>query len=101
MWFSWLPWHRTFVFWDCNAAGSNHNNAPRAHIAQLVEENKMTIFQGLLFLFFGVGLLLVNYRALTSGWLPFDAARRPCRLGDAKRDQQRFVHDWFYDLADS
>lgn len=30
----------------------------------------MTIFQGLLFLFFGVGLLLVNYRALTSGWLP-------------------------------
>jgi len=30
----------------------------------------MTIFQGVLFLFFGVGLLIVNYRALSSGWLP-------------------------------
>jgi len=30
----------------------------------------MTIFQGVLFLFFGVGLLVVNYRALDSGWLP-------------------------------
>ncbi len=30
----------------------------------------MTIFQGLLFLFFGVGLLWVDYRALHSGWLP-------------------------------
>ena len=30
----------------------------------------MAIFQGLLFLFFGVGLWLVNYRALSSGWLP-------------------------------
>ncbi len=30
----------------------------------------MSIFQGLLFLFFGAGLLLVDYRALRSGWLP-------------------------------
>jgi len=30
----------------------------------------MVIFQGLLFLFFGVGLLLVDYRALNNGWLP-------------------------------
>ena len=37
---------------------------------QIVEGSKMAIFQGLLFLFFGVGLLLVNYRALTKGWLP-------------------------------
>ncbi len=30
----------------------------------------MAIFQGLLFLFFGVGLLLVDYRSLGTGWLP-------------------------------
>lgn len=30
----------------------------------------MSIIQGLLFLFFGAGLLLVDYRALRSGWLP-------------------------------
>jgi len=30
----------------------------------------MSIFQGLLFLLFGAGLLLVDYRALRSGWLP-------------------------------
>lgn len=28
------------------------------------------LFQGLLFLFFGVGLLVVVYRSLESGWLP-------------------------------
>ena len=30
----------------------------------------MAIFQGVIFLFFGVCLLLENYRALDSGWLP-------------------------------
>lgn len=30
----------------------------------------MIAFQGILFLFFGVGLLLMDYRALSSGWLP-------------------------------
>lgn len=30
----------------------------------------MATFQGLLFLVLGVGLLLVDYRALSSGWLP-------------------------------
>ena len=30
----------------------------------------MAIFQGLLFLFFGIGLLVVSYFALDKGWLP-------------------------------
>ncbi len=30
----------------------------------------MAIFQGAMFLFFGVGLLLMIYRSLTTGWLP-------------------------------
>jgi hypothetical protein len=30
----------------------------------------MAIFQGLLFLAFGVGLLLVDYQSLSRGWLP-------------------------------
>ena len=30
----------------------------------------MAIFQGLMLSFFGVGLLLVDYRALRCGWLP-------------------------------
>ena len=30
----------------------------------------MVLFQGLLFLSFGAGLLLVDYRALSLGWLP-------------------------------
>jgi len=30
----------------------------------------MATFQGLLFLFFGVGLLAVVYRSLNAGWLP-------------------------------
>lgn len=30
----------------------------------------MIIFQGVLFMFFGMGLLVVNYRALDIGWLP-------------------------------
>ena len=30
----------------------------------------MAVFQGLLFLFLGVGLLLIDYRALSTGWLP-------------------------------
>jgi len=30
----------------------------------------MAIVQGLIFLFFGVGLLLVDYQSLSRGWLP-------------------------------
>lgn len=30
----------------------------------------MSIFQGLMFLFFGAGLLWMDYRALRGGWLP-------------------------------
>ncbi|MCW5582130.1 MAG: hypothetical protein KIS72_12385 [Luteimonas sp.] len=30
----------------------------------------MHLIQGLLFLFFGVGLLWVDYRSLSRGWLP-------------------------------
>jgi hypothetical protein len=30
----------------------------------------MAVFQGLLFLALGVGLLLVDFRALRTGWLP-------------------------------
>lgn len=30
----------------------------------------MAAFQGLLFLFFGLGLLVVVYRSLDTGWLP-------------------------------
>jgi hypothetical protein len=30
----------------------------------------MAVLQGVLFLIFGVGLLLVIYRSLTTGWLP-------------------------------
>jgi len=30
----------------------------------------MAIIQGLVFLFFGVGLLLVDYQSLSRGWLP-------------------------------
>jgi hypothetical protein len=31
----------------------------------------MALFQGLFFLFFGVGILIMDYRSLSSGWLPF------------------------------
>ncbi|MGH8514462.1 MAG: hypothetical protein ACREV8_11095 [Gammaproteobacteria bacterium] len=30
----------------------------------------MAVFQGAMFLLLGVGLLLTNYRSLTTGWLP-------------------------------
>lgn len=30
----------------------------------------MATFQGAMFFFFGVGLLLMTYRSLTTGWLP-------------------------------
>lgn len=30
----------------------------------------MALFQGLLFLVFGIGLLVVDYRSLEKGWLP-------------------------------
>ncbi len=30
----------------------------------------MALFQGLLFLFFGIGLLVVDYQSLAKGWLP-------------------------------
>lgn len=31
----------------------------------------MGTFQGLLFLVFGLGLLVIDYRSLAKGWLPF------------------------------
>lgn len=35
----------------------------------------MALFQGLIFLFFGVGLLIMDYQSLTRGWLPFGVSR--------------------------
>ena len=47
----------------------------------------MAIFQGLLFLFFGAGLLLVDYRALRSGWLPCGPYGFKGRLEFRKNEQ--------------
>jgi hypothetical protein len=47
----------------------------------------MAIFQGLLFLFFGAGLLLLDYRALSSGWLPCGPNGLKGRL-EFRKDQQ-------------
>ena len=42
----------------------------RALPITLTGASTMHIVQGLLFLFFGVGLLVVDYRSLSLGWLP-------------------------------
>jgi hypothetical protein len=47
----------------------------------------MAIFQGLLFLFFGVGLLWVDLRALRLGWLPCGANGFRGRLEFRRREQ--------------
>lgn len=47
----------------------------------------MSIIQGLLFLFFGAGLLLVDYRALRSGWLPCGPNGFKGRLEFRKNEQ--------------
>lgn len=47
----------------------------------------MSIFQGLLFMFFGLGLLLVDYQALRSGWLPCGPNGFKGRLEFRKHEQ--------------
>lgn len=47
----------------------------------------MAIIQGLLFLFFGGGLLWVDYRALRIGWLPCGPNGFKGRL-EFKKDEQ-------------
>ena len=47
----------------------------------------MAIFQGAMFLFFGVGLLLMNYRSLTTGWLPCGPNGFKGRLVFKKQEQ--------------
>lgn len=47
----------------------------------------MAIFQGAMFLFFGVGLLLMNYRSLTTGWLPCGPNGLKGRLEFKKKEQ--------------
>ena len=47
----------------------------------------MSVIQGLLFLFFGVGLLWVDYRALRIGWLPCGPNGLRGRL-EFRRDEQ-------------
>ncbi len=47
----------------------------------------MAIFQGLLFLFFGAGLLLLDYQALQRGWLPCGPNGLKGRL-EFRKDEQ-------------
>lgn len=47
----------------------------------------MSIFQGLLFLLFGAGLLWMDYRALRSGWLPCGPNAFKGRLEFGKNEQ--------------
>jgi len=47
----------------------------------------MATFQGVLFLFFGVGLLLVDVRSLRSGWLPFGSKGFGGRLEFRRQEQ--------------
>lgn len=49
----------------------------------------MAIFQALLFLFFGAGLLLADYRALSRGWLPCGANGLRGRV-EFRKDEQPF-----------
>lgn len=50
----------------------------------------MATFQGLLFLFFGVGLLLVDYQSLSRGWLPCGPKGFSGRL-EFRRNEQPFL----------
>lgn len=47
----------------------------------------MHIFQGLLFLFFGIGLLLVVYQSLSRGWLPCGPNGLKGRVGFHRSEQ--------------
>lgn len=47
----------------------------------------MAVFQGLLLLFFGVGLLVVDYQSLARGWLPCGPNGLKGRL-EFRRDEQ-------------
>ena len=47
----------------------------------------MAIFQGVLFLFFGVGLLVVDYQSLSRGWLPCGPKGLAGRL-EFRKDEQ-------------
>ncbi len=47
----------------------------------------MRLFQVLLFLFFGVGLLVVDLRSLSSGWLPCGPNGLKGRLEFRRREQ--------------
>jgi hypothetical protein len=51
----------------------------------------MRLFQGLLFLFFGVGLLLVAYQSLARGWLPFGSRGLSGRL-EFRRSENPFLY---------
>ena len=50
----------------------------------------MATFQGLLFLFFGIGLLLVDYQSLSRGWLPCGPKGFSGRL-EFRRNEQPFL----------
>jgi hypothetical protein len=50
----------------------------------------MAFVQGLLFLFFGVGLLLVDYQSLSRGWLPCGPKGFSGRL-EFRRNEQPFL----------
>ncbi|NUN61608.1 MAG: hypothetical protein HUU13_10995 [Burkholderiaceae bacterium] len=47
----------------------------------------MSIFQGLLFLAFGMGLLIVDYQILSRGWLPCGSNGFKGRLEFHRQDQ--------------
>lgn len=51
----------------------------------------MALFQGLLFLVFGLGLLAVDYQSLRKGWLPCGPNGRKGRL-EFHRDRQPFAY---------
>lgn len=57
----------------------------------------MAVFQGLLFLFFGVGLLLVDYQSLSRGWLPCGPNGLKGRL-EFRRDRQPYLY-WLMFVA--
>ncbi len=47
----------------------------------------MSIFQGLLFLAFGMGLLIVDFQSLSRGWLPCGSNGFKGRLEFHRQDQ--------------
>jgi len=57
----------------------------------------MAIVQGLVFLFFGVGLLLVDYQSLSRGWLPCGPKGLSGRL-EFRRNEQPILF-WLMFLA--